>query len=83
MQRPWFFLASMKEGVQAQSPAYIENAFELLDEPGEWYFDRPAKTLYYMPREGQDMAGAEVIVPRLETLLRIEGRRETRRTISG
>ncbi|HQM51198.1 MAG TPA: right-handed parallel beta-helix repeat-containing protein [Candidatus Hydrogenedentes bacterium] len=73
MQRPWFFLASMKEGVQAQSPAYIENAFELLDEPGEWYFDRPAKTLYYMPREGEDMAGAEVIVPRLETLLRIEG----------
>ncbi|MBN2129124.1 MAG: right-handed parallel beta-helix repeat-containing protein [Sedimentisphaerales bacterium] len=73
MQRPWFFLASMKEGVQAGSPAYIENARELLDEPGEWYFDRSAKILYYMPREGEDMTAAEVIVPRLETLLRIDG----------
>ena len=32
---------------------YIENALELLDEPGEWYLDRPAKTVYYMPRHGR------------------------------
>ena len=33
---------------------YFKNALELLDEPGEWYMDRPAKTVYYMPRQGED-----------------------------
>ena len=33
-----------------------------LDQPGEWFLDREG-TLYYMPREGEDMATAEVIAP--------------------
>ena len=28
---------------------FIEGAAELLDEPGEWYFDRKKATLYYYP----------------------------------
>ncbi len=73
MRQPGFFLASRKEGVQAQSPAYIENALELLDAPGEWYYDRPAHTLYYQPREGEEMNRAVVVAPQLESLLRVEG----------
>jgi len=71
MQQPEFLLISRKEGVQAQMPAYIENAYELLDEPGEWYFDKHARTLYYIPREGEDMEKAEVILPFAETLLSV------------
>ena len=75
MSQPGFFLCCNKGGVQEQSrvPAYMENALELLDEPGEWYFDRPAKTLYYLPRPGEDMAKAEVIAPKLETLVLVQG----------
>ncbi len=51
----------------------VENAFELLDEPGEFYFNKKTKKLYYYPREGEDMTRAEVIVPRLERLVRIDG----------
>ncbi len=74
MLQPWFMLASNKEGVQAKLPAYMENALELLDEPGEWYYGPVNDTLYYWPREGEDMASAEVVAPQLETLVCLEGR---------
>ncbi len=73
MRQPWFHLASRKEGVQAVLPAYVENALELLDEPGEWYFDQGAHTIYYRPRPGEDLESAEVVAPQLETLLRVDG----------
>lgn len=52
---------------------YVRNAYELLDEPGEFYFDRAAQTLFYMCREGEDMTTAEVIAPSSEGLLRLHG----------
>ena len=55
------------------SRCYIENALELLDEPGEWYLDRTAKTVYYMPRQGEDMTKAEVIAPAVEKLVELRG----------
>jgi hypothetical protein len=54
-------------------PVWIENAYELLDEPGEWYLDRPTGYLYYKPRPGEDMSTASTIVPVLETLVRGTG----------
>jgi hypothetical protein len=41
-------------------PVFVENAFELLGTPGEWYLDRPARRIYYTPRTGEDMASADV-----------------------
>lgn len=73
MQQPGFYLLCRKEGVKAEDPAYIENALELLDEPGEWYHDPETRVLYYLPRDGEDMASAECVVPVLETLLRVHG----------
>lgn len=73
MAQPGFFLCHRKGGTPAKFPNYLENALELLDEPGEWYFDRPARTLYYLPRPGEDMAKAEVIAPKLEKLVEIKG----------
>ncbi|MCX7048379.1 MAG: right-handed parallel beta-helix repeat-containing protein [Candidatus Sumerlaeota bacterium] len=73
MAQPGFYLSHRKEGTQAGMPAYIENALELLDEPGEWYFDRAGHVLYYLPRPGENMATAEVIAPALTTLLEVKG----------
>jgi hypothetical protein len=73
MQQPTFRLARNKEGVRIDMPAYIENALELLDEPGEWYFDRSARTVYYLPRPGEDMAKAETVAPALERLVELRG----------
>jgi hypothetical protein len=50
-------------------PTYLENAVELLDQPGEWYLDRAARTVYYQPRAGEHLAGADVEAPALETLV--------------
>jgi len=52
-----------------QLPAYVENAFELLDTPGEWYLDRATHTVYYLPRPDEDPRMADVEMPALETLL--------------
>ncbi len=55
------------------SAFYLTNARELLDVPGEWYHDIDARKVYYYPREGEKMQEAEVIVPAVETLVRVEG----------
>jgi hypothetical protein len=75
MAQPGFFLCNRAGGAVARMPAYLENALELLDEPGEWYFDNSARTLYYLPKPGEDMSKAEVIAPKLETLLEVGARR--------
>jgi len=52
---------------------YLENVFEALDEPGQWYLDRPAGLLYYIPRPGERIDRAEVIAPVLGEVLRLQG----------
>lgn len=51
----------------------VENVFEALTESGEWYLDRPTGKLYYLPLPGEELATAEIVAPRLETLLRLDG----------
>lgn len=55
------------------SAFYLTNARELQDVPGEWYHDIDARKVYYYPREGEKIQEAEVIVPAVETLVRVEG----------
>ena len=50
----------------------VENVFDALDAPGEWYLDKNPGILYYMPKEGEDMTQAEVIAPYASELLRFE-----------
>ena len=73
MLQPYFTHARTKEATRAELPTYVENALELLDEPGEWYLDRSAKTVYYMPRQGEDMNKVEVIAPALDKLIELRG----------
>ncbi len=52
-----------------RAPVAVENAYELLGTPGQWYFDRPARTIYYVPRAGEDLTRADVEAPALEQLV--------------
>ena len=56
---------------------HLENARELLDQPGEWYLDRQTGMLSYWPRPGEDMTRAEVVAPVLQQLLVVQGRRRS------
>ncbi len=53
---------------------YVENVFEGLDEPGEWYLDTTHNILYYYPMPGETMDGVEAIAPVVtSTLVRFAG----------
>ncbi|WP_438291113.1 fibronectin type III domain-containing protein [Streptomyces sp. HUAS TT7] len=49
--------------------SYVENAYELLDQPGEWYLDRTEHTVYYLPRQGEDPRSADIEAASAEKLL--------------
>ncbi len=51
----------------------VYNVFEWLDEPGEFYFDKTEKKLYYYPKGNEDIKTAEIIVPQLEKIIEISG----------
>jgi GH141 insertion domain/Periplasmic copper-binding protein (NosD) len=55
-------------------PYWVENVFEALETPGQWYLDRPRGVLYYLPRSGEVMSSAEIIAPRLAQVVRVVGR---------
>jgi hypothetical protein len=63
-------------GIGPKSRFYIENVFEELDAPGEWYLDRENGVLYYMPAEGVDLSGAVVEAPVLEHVIEFRGSQE-------
>ena len=72
------------EGYGEGSPRaryYVENARELLDAPGEWYLDRKAGRLFYLPRPGESITKFRPIAPVLSHLLRLEGRPEAGRFV--
>jgi hypothetical protein len=52
----------------------VMNAYEFLDAPGEFYFDKAAKTLYYYKAAAENMSTATVFAPNnVTTVLRIAG----------
>ncbi len=51
---------------------YIENVAEAIA-PGQWYLDRQAATVYYMPLSGENRQTFVAIAPRLETLVMLRG----------
>lgn len=56
---------------------FVENIFEELDAPGEWFHDRTTQTLYYYPPSGVDPDTARFEVARLKHLVAFQGSRET------
>ncbi len=52
---------------------FVENIFEELDAPKEWYLDREANILYYYPEDQLDLDAAKVEYASLETLIELRG----------
>ena len=52
---------------------FIENVFEALDAPGEWYLNRKTGVLYYRPRAGETPEATRVVAPVVQHLVRFEG----------
>ncbi|MBD3320669.1 MAG: hypothetical protein GF350_06200, partial [Chitinivibrionales bacterium] len=52
---------------------YVDNVFEAMTEPGEWYLDRLEKKVYYIPCEGEAIDTCEIIAAGPSQLVRIEG----------
>ena len=63
-------------GEKGNSSYFFANALQLLDQPGEWFQDYPSGSIYYYPREGEDMRSVNAVVPVLETLVNVDGSRE-------
>ncbi len=52
---------------------YLENAYELTDEPGEFYFDKKTKEIFYYPYPEEDMTKVDAVIGRTEFMLYAEG----------
>ncbi len=59
--------------VNQNSYFYVENVFEELDLPGEWYLDRETSTLYYLPPDNLDLESAIIEIPVLQRLVEFMG----------
>ncbi len=51
----------------------VENIFEELDAPGEWFHDAKSSTLYYFPPAGTNLTSASVEAVRLRHLVEFRG----------
>ncbi len=71
-EHPW--PSPMTPNTGHPSPFYLTNAKELLDKPGEWYYDFRAGKLYYMPLPNTVRPTA--VYPVLETLVEVIGTAE-------
>lgn len=77
MDQPYFDITS-KSGHQNTRPQpgytfYIENAPELLDEPGEFYFNKESHVIFYYPFEEENLNESECYVGVTEGLLSVCG----------
>ena len=52
---------------------YLENAMELLDEAGEFYFDAANQKMYYYPYANEDMTTVKTVCGVTDILVNIEG----------
>lgn len=55
---------------------FIENIFEELDVPGEWFLDTETDQLYYYPETAINLAEATIEVPVLKDLIQLKGSSE-------
>ncbi len=67
------FGASVVEGGNIQ---HLENAYEFLDEGGEWYLNTDEDKIYYIPKDGQDMSSVHAVLGKLEEIINLAGTEE-------
>ncbi len=54
-------------------PAYVENAYELINQPGEWYINKKDGYLYYKLRETDDPKNLVASLPTVEGAFFVSG----------
>ena len=52
---------------------FVENIFEELDAPGEWYYNKKAHTLFYYPRNREELNSGIIELSRLKSILLLKG----------
>lgn len=72
------FTAPLKEwwtiGYWEKQQRYIvDNVFEALDSPGEWYLERKTGKLYYYPMHGERIGKTTALAPKLIQLIKFSG----------
>ncbi len=67
--KEWWGLGYWEE----QQRYFVENARELLDEPGEWYLNRETGVLSYWPMPGERIDRAHVVAPVLTNFVHFAG----------
>ena len=69
----WHYMQSYHPGIYPDMPFYVENVFEELDAPGEWFLDSREGKLYYMPGPGVDLKSAVVEPALLQRVVQFLG----------
>ncbi len=57
-------------------PHWIENAYEFINVPGEWYIDKTDGYLYYMPRAYENPETMVATIPVIDRLITVKGTAE-------
>lgn len=52
---------------------WMQNAYEFLVNPGDWYLRSTSNTVYYIPQAGEDLATATIEAPVLEQIIKLAG----------
>lgn len=52
---------------------YIDNLFEALTDPGEWYLDRSTGRLTYLPLDGETLANTRLVAPQVTRFIAVTG----------
>ncbi len=60
-------------GARGEKKFYLENAKELLDSPGKFYWSKTEKVVYYWPYEQENMETADVYTCQTEGIIKLAG----------
>ena len=56
---------------------FVENIFEELDVPGEWFLDNKTSTLYYYPMQDVKLSDVKIEVPVIKDIIQLKGTKES------
>jgi hypothetical protein len=72
----WHYMQAYRPGIYPNMPFYVENVFEELDAPSEWYLDTREGKLYYKPEAGADLKKAVVEPALLQRVVQFLGTKD-------
>lgn len=70
---PYSLFSDKKGNIPDPEKRFIENVFEELDSPGEWYLDKEEGTIYFFPTGDMDMSSALAEMVMLKQLVVFKG----------